>query len=125
MKLIAYPPISTNFIFFPTYFRKSYKFPLFLFNLVFVPSFGFFFPPTWTMMHLCIMLYTYWEPLALFVLVCLPITFYPYIKSHCRKFSCKPDSSQCSRTNLLLETIDVKNALHVLGTSGSVCVSMS
>jgi len=48
-----------------TYFRKIYKFPYFreicfLLNLRFCP------PSILNMMHLCIMLYRYWTPLAPF-----------------------------------------------------------
>ena len=53
------PPISAKF----------FNFPLFSFNLTFFAQFRFFgFPPVLTMMHLCIMLYTYWTPLSDYIM---------------------------------------------------------
>ena len=48
------PSISAKFIF-PPYFRSIY---------VFLPNLRFLLCPILPMMHLCIMLYTYWTPLS-------------------------------------------------------------
>src|SRR6218665_793154 len=49
---------------FPTYFGFFYISPLLSQNLcTFFPVFVFLASPILTMMHLCIMLYTYWTPL--------------------------------------------------------------
>ena len=70
----VHPPHDTYGI--PTYFYKIYKFspysckiykfPPIFFQLTFFGLgliYVFFFLPILTMMHLCIMLYTYWTPL--------------------------------------------------------------
>jgi len=54
------PPISPQKYKF-LYFSKINKFPLFSFNIVF--NLGFFLLPVLIMIHLRIMLYTYWAPL--------------------------------------------------------------
>jgi len=48
---------------FPVYFRKIYTFPPISAKLT-VFYLRFCLPPILTMMHLCIMLYTYWTPLV-------------------------------------------------------------
>src|SRR6218665_3998418 len=53
--LPAKSPISAKFLNSP-YFRSNY---------VLLASFTFLLPPILTMMHLCIMLYTYWTPLLI------------------------------------------------------------
>ena len=60
-----FPPISAKFVNFPVNLTKFKNLPLFSFNLRFSLNFRFLLPPILTMMHLCIMLYTYWTPLWL------------------------------------------------------------
>jgi len=58
------------------YFHKIHKFSPVLVELrIFLLNLRFFLPPILTMMHLCIMLYTYWTPLnaVLDTLICLLI----------------------------------------------------
>src|SRR6218665_2214509 len=58
MRPILYPlnsPISAKFLNSP-YFRSNY---------VLLASLTFLLPPMLTIMHLCIMLYTYWTPLLI------------------------------------------------------------
>ena len=52
--LLNFPPICTKFINFLLYFSSIN---------VFLPNLRFLLPPILTMMHLCIILYTYWTPL--------------------------------------------------------------
>ena len=64
---IEYSPYSPKIYKFPSYFRRIYTFPhsfvqFTFFGLIYVL---FLLPPILTMMHLCIMLYTYWTPLMI------------------------------------------------------------
>ena len=54
-KYLKFPPISTKFI----------NTPLFSLNLGFLLNLRFLLPHILTMMHLCIMIYTYWTTLTL------------------------------------------------------------
>src|SRR6218665_236222 len=72
MMHIAYPLISRKNFNFPHIFAKFINFPLFSFNLRFSAKFTYFWlnymfllPPILIVMHLFIMLYTYWTPLHL------------------------------------------------------------
>ena len=65
-----FPPIFAISIHFPL-FRQNYSFPLFKisspafgkFTCLYIGLLYFSFPPTFTMMHLCITQCTYWTPL--------------------------------------------------------------
>ena len=65
-KIHKFPPISAKFINSLTIFPQIYKFPTIFVQFMFFACVGLLLPPILTMMHLRIMLYKYWTPLASF-----------------------------------------------------------
>ena len=64
MTHVEYYPISTKLINFLAYFSKIYKFhPIFIKFTFFGLIYALLLLLILTMMHLCIMLFTYWMPL--------------------------------------------------------------
>ena len=69
-----FPPLFSLFQYISPLFRKNYSFPLLLQIsppvlgkfICFLHTLHVFFPPTLTMMHLCITQCTYWTPLEIY-----------------------------------------------------------
>src|SRR6218665_2048277 len=62
-----HPPKPIMHIAYSPCFRKMYKFPHIFVQFTFLAEFTFLASPILTMMHLHIMLYTYWTPLQVFI----------------------------------------------------------